>query len=59
MIDLEDLTKKDIIESLEAEIAKSLNELQHAKEDLNKINGRLRFALAATHILKSKIVSKD
>ena len=54
MIELEDLTSKDILESLEAEVAKSLNELGHARGDLDKINGRLRFALAAIHILKGK-----
>jgi hypothetical protein len=54
MIDLEDLSRKDLLESLEAEVAKSLNELAHARGDLDKINGRLRFALAAIHILKDK-----
>jgi hypothetical protein len=54
MIDLEDLTRKDLLESLEAEVAKSLNELAHARGDLDKINGRLRFALSAIHILKDK-----
>ena len=54
MIDLESLSNKDLLESLEAEVAKSLNELAHARGDLDKINGRLRFALAAIHILKGK-----
>lgn len=54
MIDLEDLSKEDLLESLEAEVAKSLNELAHARGDIEKINGRLRFALAVIHIIKGK-----
>ena len=54
MKDLEDYNNRDLIESLEAEVAKSLNELHHARGDLDKINGRLRFALAVIHILKGK-----
>jgi hypothetical protein len=54
MIELEDLNRKDLLESLEAEVAKSLGELKCAQGDLDKINGRLRFALAVIHILKGK-----
>ena len=54
MIELEDLNRKDLLESLEAEVAKSLGELKCAQGDLDKINGRLRFVLAAIHILKGK-----
>jgi hypothetical protein len=56
MINLEDYPNKDLIESLEAEVAKSLGELKCAQADLDKINGRLRFALAVIHILKGKKV---
>lgn len=54
MIDLEDYNRKELLESLEAEVAKSLNELKSAQSDLDKINGRLRFSLAVIHILKGK-----
>lgn len=54
MTDLEDYSRDDLLESLEAEVAKSLNELKEAQSDLNKINGRLRFSLAVIHILKGK-----
>jgi hypothetical protein len=54
MTDLEDLSRRDLLESLEAEVAKSLSELKCAQGDLDKINGRLRFSLAVIHILKDK-----
>ena len=53
-MDLEDYSQEDLLKSLEAEVAKSLNELKTAQSDLNKINGRLRFALAVIHILKEQ-----
>ena len=53
-MDLNDFSDDDLIKSLEAEIAKSIGELKCAQGDLNKINGRLKFALAALHIIKSK-----
>lgn len=54
MIDLEDYPNKDLLESLEAEVAKSLGELKCAQGDIDKINGRLRFCLAVIHIIKGK-----
>lgn len=53
-MDLEDYSQEDLIKSLEAEIAKSLGELKCAQGDLAKINSRLRFALAALHVIKDK-----
>lgn len=58
-MELEDYSNEDLIKSLEAEIAKSLGELRCAQGDLNKINGRLKFALAALHIIKGKQDKKD
>ena len=55
-MDLRDYSEEDLIKSLEAEIAKSLAEVKNAKGDLDKINGRLRFALAVLHIIKDKKV---
>jgi hypothetical protein len=53
-MDLEDYSREDLLKSLEAEIAKSLGELKCAQGDLAKINSRLRFALAALHVIKDK-----
>lgn len=53
-MDLNDYTEDGLIKSLEAEIAKSLNEVRSAQGDLDKINARLRFALAVLHTLKDK-----
>jgi len=53
-MDLNDYTEDGLLKSLEAEIAKSLNEVKSAQGDLDKINARLRFALAVLHTLKDK-----
>ena len=54
MVNLEDYGRDELLESLEAEVAKSLGELKCAQGDLDKINGRLRFSLAVIHMLKDK-----
>ena len=51
-MNLEDYSDEDLLKSLEAEVAKSLNEIRSAQGDIDKIKGRLRFALAVIHILK-------
>ena len=53
-MDLEDYSDEDLLKSLEAEVAKTLNEIRSAQGDLDKIKGRMRFALAVIHILKDK-----
>ena len=53
-MDLNDHSKEDLIKSIEAELAKALNELRCLQGDADKINGRIRFALAALHIVKDK-----
>jgi hypothetical protein len=53
-MDLRDYSDEDLLKSLEAEVAKSLNEIKTAQGDIDKIKGRLRFALAVIHILKDK-----
>ena len=53
-MELEDYSDEDLIKSLEAEVAKSLNEIRSAQGDLDKVKGRMRFALAVIHILKDK-----
>ncbi len=53
-MDLEKYSDEDLIKALEAEIAKSLGELKCAQGDINKITGRLKFALAAIHTIKDR-----
>ena len=53
-MDLERYTDNELLQSLEAEIAKSLNELRCLQGDADKVSGRLRFALAALHTIKDK-----
>ena len=54
-MDLQDYGNQDLIKSLEAEVAKSLNELRQAQHDLDKVNSRVRFILAVIHILKTRL----
>lgn len=53
-MDLREYSDADLIKSLEAEVAKSLAEVKSAQGDLEKINSRLRFALAVLHTLKDR-----
>ena len=53
-MDLNDHKTEDLIKSVEAELAKALNELRCLQGDADKINGRIRFALACLHIIKDK-----
>ena len=53
-MDLRDYTEPELLKSLEAEIAKSFNELKCAQGDLDKINARLKFSLAVLHTIKDK-----
>jgi hypothetical protein len=53
-MELKDLSDEDLFKSIEAELAKSLNEMKCAQGDLDKISSRVRFALAALHAIKDK-----
>lgn len=53
-MDFNTLPKTDVLDSLIAESAKSLNEIRHAQDDLQKADSRLRFILAAIHNLKQR-----
>lgn len=53
-MDLREHSDQDLIESLLAEVAKSLAEIRCAQGDLDKINARLKFTLAVLHILKDR-----
>jgi hypothetical protein len=58
-MDLQDHKPDDLIQSMEAELAKALNELRCLQGDADKINGRIRFCLACLHIIKDKKDSKE
>jgi len=58
-MELKDYSDEDLLKSLEAEIAKSLGELKCAQGDMDKVNSRLRFALAVLHTIKDKKDKKE
>ena len=47
-------TTKDIVQSLETELAKAQNELNCAKGDAQKASNRIAFVLSAVHELKKR-----
>jgi len=51
---LEDYSTEELLQSIEAEVAKSLNELRCLLGDADKISARLKFAMATLHIIKDK-----
>lgn len=53
-MDLNQYSSEDLIKSVEAELAKALNELRCLQGDADKVNSRIRFCLAALHIIKDK-----
>ena len=53
-MELHDYTDDELLKSMEAEIAKSLGELRCLQGDADKINSRLRFALAVLHTIKER-----
>jgi len=53
-MDLNKYPTEDLIKSLIAETAKSLNELKESQGNLDKINSRLRFILAVIHNLNDR-----
>lgn len=58
-MDLNEYSQEDLLRSLEAEIAKSLNELRCLQGDADKVGARLKFAMAVLHIIKTKQDKKD
>lgn len=46
---------QDLVKSLEAEIAKTISEVKHAQDDLDKAQNRQKFILAVIHHLKTRI----
>lgn len=53
-----DLTTKEVYDTLTAECAKALNEVRHAEDDLDKAESRLKFILAMIHNLKERDVKE-
>ena len=53
-MDFNQIPTKDLLKSIEAELAKSLNEVRHAQDDLDKADNRLKFSLAVLHNLKNR-----
>lgn len=51
-------TTKDILKSLESELAKAINELNCAKRDVNKSSNRVSFCLTALHELKHRDIKE-
>ena len=54
----DDKTDKDILRSIEGEVAKALSELRCAKKDLEQAEVRMKFALATVHYLKQRYEGK-
>lgn len=45
----------DLLRSLEGEVAKTISEVTHAQQDLEKAQNRQKFILALIHHLKQRI----
>jgi exonuclease VII small subunit len=53
-MDFNNLNKGQLLDSLIAEVAKGLNEVRHAQDDLDKAESRMKFVLAVLHNLKAR-----
>jgi hypothetical protein len=53
-MDFDNLSKEQLIATLEGEVAKALNEVRHAQDDLEKSTSRLKFTLAVIHNYKNR-----
>lgn len=53
-MDFWDHTIEDILKSLEAEVAKTLNEIRDCQTTLEKAENRQKFILATIHHLKQR-----
>jgi hypothetical protein len=54
MMVYDDKTNLEILQSIEAEAAKSLAEIRCAKKDLAQAEVRIKFALRTVHYLKQR-----
>lgn len=57
-MDFNQISSKDLIDSIVPEVAKSLNEIRHAQDDLIKAESRLKFILAVVHNLKTRDIKE-
>lgn len=53
-MEVKDYSDSELLQSIEAELAKCTNELRCLQGDADKINSRLRFALLALHVIKDR-----
>jgi hypothetical protein len=49
----------EVLASLEEELAKGLNEIRHARQDLDQAHRRYMFAIAGVHHLKTRLGDLD
>jgi predicted RNA-binding protein YlqC (UPF0109 family) len=52
-------SKKEILKSLEVEMAKAQAELKCANRDIEKVHSRVGFVLSAIHHLQTKIDTEE
>jgi hypothetical protein len=57
-MDFNKLTSAELVESIVGEVAKTLNEVRHAQDDLEKADSRLRFALAVLNTIKDRDIKE-
>lgn len=57
-MDFNDKSVSALLQSIEAELAKSINEVRHAQDDLDKAQNRLRFAVAVLHNIKHRDIKE-
>jgi len=50
----DDHSTEELVLSLEAEVAKSIAEIRHAEQDLERASNRQRFILALLHHIKQR-----
>ncbi len=53
-MDFQNLSTREVVQTLLAENAKALNEIRHAQDDLEKAESRLKFNLALIHNLNTR-----
>jgi hypothetical protein len=53
-MDFNQLTSAELVDSIIGEVAKGLNEVRHAQDDLDKAESRLRFVLAVLNTIRDR-----
>lgn len=57
-MDIRDYTDQELLQSLEAEIAKASNELRCLQGDAEKLAARIKFSLVVLHTIKDRKVKR-